>query len=253
MALSYMGLYDFVLTAPRTNIISANKEGIVSLTGLLDFNELILYIDINLRSIGYLAIHLLGLSTGTLVLPPSPSFFRRRQEAQARSSKRRRNSDPTEDSRNSLSDPRQNSKTATELCSYTVVWWCVLGLATLLRIGGEGVSRRMVRVFPLCPAPHPLISDKVNLTYILWVVAFNTSFILGYFLLDLYFFPSSTAKKSGHPSPSKLKVPSDRSRPGVDRLIPQRHPGNPPALLEAINKNALVLFLLVRHYITPPY
>ncbi|KAF9461756.1 GWT1-domain-containing protein [Collybia nuda] len=207
MALSYMGLYDFVLNAPRTNIISANKEGIVSLTG-------------------YLAIHLFGLSTGTLILPPSPKFFRRRQKAQARSVKRR-NSDSGEDRRNSLSDPRQNDKTATELCAYAVVWWCVLGLTTLFGMGGDAISRRMV-----------------NLTYILWMVAFNTSFILGYFLLDLYFYPSSTAKKIGHPSPVKLNPPSDHTRSGMHQMTPQRHLENPPPLLEAINKNSLVLFLV---------
>jgi phosphatidylinositol glycan class W len=33
IALSFMGMGNFVLTAPRTNILSANKEGIVSLGG----------------------------------------------------------------------------------------------------------------------------------------------------------------------------------------------------------------------------
>lgn len=54
---------DYVFDAPRTNLISANKEGIVSL-------------------MGYLAIHLFGLSTGMVLLPPSPSYFRRQKEAQ---------------------------------------------------------------------------------------------------------------------------------------------------------------------------
>jgi phosphatidylinositol glycan class W len=38
---------------------------------------------------------------------------------------------------------RENDKTATELISYSVVWWAMLGLARLVNIGG-GISRRMV-------------------------------------------------------------------------------------------------------------
>ncbi|EDR10435.1 uncharacterized protein LACBIDRAFT_152132, partial [Laccaria bicolor S238N-H82] len=148
-ALSHFGLESYILTAPRTSIISANKEGIVSLSG-------------------YLAIHLLGLSAGTLVLPPSPSFFRRRQQALADKLTKRR-----------ISDAGQ---------------W------------GE-VSRRIV-----------------NLPYILWVAAFNTSFLLLYLVvLDI--------------SPY---VPSSQQQPPIDEVLEQ---GNPPQLLEAINKHGLVLFL----------
>ena len=42
-------------------------------------------------SLGYLAIQLLGLSVGTIILPPFPSFFRRRQKVLAN---KRRNTDP---------------------------------------------------------------------------------------------------------------------------------------------------------------
>jgi glucosaminylphosphatidylinositol acyltransferase len=38
---------------------------------------------------------------------------------------------------------RENDKTATELCSYAVVWWVVLGIALAVNLGG-GVSRRVV-------------------------------------------------------------------------------------------------------------
>jgi GWT1 len=87
-------------------------------------------------TLGYLAIHLLGLSTGTLLLPPSPKFFRRRLKAALR-----RDSD----ARDTLGVARQNDKTATELCSYTVVWWALLGATYLFGMGD--VSRRMVRSF----------------------------------------------------------------------------------------------------------
>jgi hypothetical protein len=77
------------------------------------------------------------------------------------------------------------------------------------------------------------------------VAAYNTSFILGYLLLDLFFFPSPRSK-SAYPSTSKLKVPVDNHSP----LRPQQQQaGNPPALLEAFNKNGLALFLLVRCFV----
>jgi phosphatidylinositol glycan class W len=80
---------------------------------------------------GYLAIHLLGLSAGTFILPPSPGFFRRLQQSR---------STPSE-----LAAPRQNDKTAIELASYSLVWWTLLGLASLVGVD-EGVSRQMVGV-----------------------------------------------------------------------------------------------------------
>ncbi|RDB28918.1 GPI-anchored wall transfer protein 1 [Hypsizygus marmoreus] len=197
MTLSSGGLQKFVLDAPRTGLISANKEGIVSLPG-------------------YLAVHLLGLSAGTLVLPPSPKYFSRSLKAQGRP-RRSSNAAPA-DPRNSLGAPRHNDKTAIELCSYTVVWWTLFGLSKVFGIG-DGVSRRMV-----------------NFPYIFWVAAFNTSFMLGYLLLDLIFFPS----KSVYSQTSKLKVPVDN----LSHPSQQQQQAVPPALLEAINKNSLALFLL---------
>lgn len=116
--------------------------------------------------IGYLAVHLLGLAMGTLVLPPSPSYFRRRRREltypHARhahdSSSDDDDDEPAQDAdANTKSDTqkrdrghgqalqrRENDKTATELCSYAVVWWVLLGLALVAGVGG-GVSRRMVR------------------------------------------------------------------------------------------------------------
>lgn len=158
-ALSFFGLERYVLNAPRTNIISANKEGIISLMGrsfqtfLTRFHNLILLIYLA----GYMAIHLLGLSTGTIVLPPSPSYFRRQQRAPFRRKNSGADTDTDHDSdsgndNNHKTFPkpqsraipqRQNDKTAIELCSYAVVWWVLMGLT---RIGGvgDGVSRRMV-------------------------------------------------------------------------------------------------------------
>ncbi|KAK7680315.1 hypothetical protein QCA50_016555 [Cerrena zonata] len=345
IALSSGGLASYVFNAPRSTLISANKEGLVSL-------------------IGYLAIHLLGLSTGTLVLPPSPSYFRRQQElliqrryqaaspasttsptstfnppldpshdpsssvasgvglSPTRSPTRERfsemetefqfpprsptisrrpsfditrapgesvdgvmtspsgthlspypaspatatfhaNLSPTailendvvaEQGERQRSNPgavmkRENDRTAIELCSYAVLWWVSLGVEKLFGVGG-GVSRRLV-----------------NLQYITWCSAFNTTFLLGYLLLDLIFFPSPLSKSiyspvSGlkvipmpAPSLSEPTPPGARGRDGRSggssvnpspSVTVGEGVGGAPKLLSAINRNGLVLFLVVR-------
>lgn len=80
---------------------------------------------------------------------------------------------------------------------------------------------------------------QVNLQYVLWVAAYNTSFLLGYLLLDLLFFSSPLSRSMYSPT-SHLKVRPDASTSVV------RPVRSAPALLEATNRNGLVLFLLVR-------
>ncbi|KAG1859205.1 GWT1-domain-containing protein [Suillus subluteus] len=187
-ALSSGGMKDILLNASRSNIVFANKEGLLSL-------------------LGYVSIHILGLSLGTVILPPSPSFFRKQQQQllDGPSSHQPSKLDP--------SAPRQNAKIIIELMSYSVVWWMLLAF---VRLGLE-VSRRMA-----------------NISYVLWVAAYNTSFILGYIFLDMVFFPTRT---------SKIRDPTDPS--GKRLLIEEKGPkSSAPALLEAINKNAFILFLL---------
>ncbi|KAI9567728.1 GWT1-domain-containing protein [Boletus coccyginus] len=189
-ALSFVGLEAFLLDAPRSNVIYANKEGLVSL-------------------LGYLSLHIMGLSLGTIILPPSPSFFRKQQRIlfDGGHSQSLTNLDP--------SAPRQNAKTTIELLSYALVWWTLLALVRR----GLQVSRRMA-----------------NLPYILWIVAFNTSFVLAFYLLDMIFFPTRI---------SKLKDPSDPSGKRILQEDPTTStPKSAPALLEAINKNGLVVFLV---------
>ncbi|KAL1691583.1 GWT1-domain-containing protein [Schizophyllum commune] len=189
------GLDRYVLYAPRNTLISQNKEGIVSL-------------------LGYLSIHLLGLATGTLILPPSPSYFRRMQRGLNSSSNPNAYDKPLPP----LSLPREDDKTATELFGYTLLWWALFYLARYFKIGGQDVSRRMV-----------------NLPYILWVAAYNTTAILGYFALDLLFFPR----------PERYDPTSGLKRsPGAGGQNKEYAQAQAPALLEAINKNGLALFLL---------
>ncbi|KAM5533211.1 hypothetical protein V8D89_013167 [Ganoderma adspersum] len=249
LALSTGKLAQFVEKAPRVDIVSANKEGLISMAG-------------------YLAIHLLGLSTGTLLLAPSPSYFRRQQQQIAQHAAGQRptmlDSDTDDDVPSPISPAspgspsptpapapaprvvevrRENDKTATELCSYAVLWWVLLGALRLADVGG-GVSRRMA-----------------NLQYVVWITAYNATFILGYLVLDLAFFPSPlsrsvyspTSKLKLHPDPRLLSATRHAGAgagagAGVDR---RREAGTgaeggvgAQPLLEAINKNGLVLFLL---------
>lgn len=150
---------------------------------------------------------------------------------------------------------------------------------------------------------------QTNLPYILWIAGFNTSFLLGYLLLDLYFFPSPLVKSHYDPtSKLKHKVPASsavvhqlptekalatsasssapsaahysdapaamtmRSLPPISTdearsrreyeeesrqeewRVHQRqmmHLNCSPPLLEAINKNSLVIFLVVCNFPFP--
>ncbi|KAI9459321.1 GWT1-domain-containing protein [Russula earlei] len=232
------GLTSYVLNAPRQTLISANKEGIVSLTG-------------------YLAIHLLGLSTGTLIIPHSTSYFRRLQAAMRRLKSKSETGEYTRPSaiitedRISMPIPRENDKTATVLFSYAVIYWTLFGITRYLHIGGPDVSRRLV-----------------NISYIAWVAGCNTTALLFYFLLDLVFFPTPLAKSTYSPvsglkvgrranssndnsnsaspkSSPPSSVPPRRTRSsGTTIAMAGPSPMPAPPLLEAINRNSLAVFLL---------
>ncbi|EJD01801.1 GWT1-domain-containing protein [Fomitiporia mediterranea MF3/22] len=211
LTLSLTPLQNFALHASRTNLISGNKEGLVSLTG-------------------YLAIHLLGLSVGTLLLPPSPSEFRQQQHklrlqlrgstSPVSPSKASQRKDETKERTKTWK--RQDDKTVLELFSYALLWWTVLGVCYLTDIGG-GVSRRLA-----------------NLPYVIWIAAFNTSFIMFYLLLDKL---RPSTSQSNHISRNTLHPTSsahDSYFPSDDMKSSRKA----PALLEAINRNGLALFLL---------
>ncbi|KAN0064484.1 Glucosaminyl phosphatidylinositol (GlcN-PI) nositol acylation protein [Thecaphora frezii] len=92
---------------------------------------------------GYLAIFLLGLDLGHYVLPLDPYFAYRRL--------RQRSMKP------------KPGKLAMVLASLSVLWWSGYGVACLV---GLETSRRLA-----------------NLSYVLWVVAYNTSFLLAYVVI----------------------------------------------------------------------
>ncbi|KAL5478431.1 GWT1_3 [Sanghuangporus weigelae] len=211
LALSLTPLQQYTLTASRGGLLSANKEGLVSLTG-------------------YLAIHLLGLSVGTLILPLSPSDFRRQQNRlrlrlrgidSAPPSPTIAHSENANVTRDGKKVPkRQDDKTILELFSYAFLWWTCLAVCYWMNTGGW-VSRRLA-----------------NLPYVIWVAAYNTSFIMFYLLLDKLSVSRKTSSSFSPISPSSLH-PGSYVSGGKSKSKSVA-----PSLLEAINLNGLALFLL---------
>lgn len=86
-------------------------------------------------------------------------------------------------------------------------------------------------------------TGQVNLRYILWVSAYNTTFLLAYLVLDLILFPSPLTKSVYDPN-SRLKVHSRAAAFEMARASTKAE-GTAPALLDAINRNGLAFFLVV--------
>ncbi|CAE6337722.1 unnamed protein product [Rhizoctonia solani] len=246
--LTNTSLQDWALGNNRANLLDQNKEGIVSF-------------------VGYLSIHLLGMAIGTLILPPSPSHFRRavseiaskdnsaapsRTPSRAPSPARlqvdhdlhmgRRpatpdSSDDDEPRKKAVmtvdyateNQSRKRGKAAVELCSYAIVWWSLFYLAGTL--SGSGADE-----------------PTANTMYVLWVVAFNTTFLVGYVLLEGIWGPRSQPAASDRlrGSNSKGFTPSFKLPGGPDSIRERNGPtdSGTSGLLEAINLNGLALFLV---------
>ena len=172
----------------------------------------------------------MGLATGTVVLPNSPSEFRRRVRLMRGDNKNLKDNNDRQSRRHI---GRQNDKTAIELASYAILWWIAFGLITVLGFGG-GVSRRLVSVSRItCLLVLVLINhSKANMSYVLWVSAYNTSFILFYLLVDMAYGTYSQEAMTSSKLSSTSRVPGRSAS----------------VLLEAINTNGLVLFLVVSGY-----
>ncbi|CED82797.1 Uncharacterized membrane protein [Phaffia rhodozyma] len=168
--LSFYGLEQWAINSPRTNLLTMNKEGIVSFPG-------------------YLALYLLGLDLGQYILPPSARF--------------------------AYSLRRPTSKTISKpgslvpvLVGLSAVWWTLLWITMGCGVDGWGVqvSRRLA-----------------NLPYVLWITAFNTTFLLGYLAIQLAFEPTTIE--------SSREIVSNRG-------------ASVPLLLAAGNTNAQLVFLI---------
>jgi phosphatidylinositol glycan class W len=116
----------------KQSLILQNKEGLISL-------------------LGYLSIHIYGLALGTIVLPSSPSFFRKHQVA-IEVYKRTGNKPVYFDAGVEVGY-RRTSKTVQEVFSYAIIWWVLFGVVGW--VGGDEVSRRMV-----CPSLSLSLSGR---------------------------------------------------------------------------------------------
>ena len=90
---------------------------------------------------------------------------------------------------------------------------------------------------------------EVNLPYILWVTAYNTSFLLFYLGLDMWIFSIGDAGRGK--INTKLHKKADASPPPPPVAEQQIQFGNPPPLLDLINRHSLVIFLLVNPFFFP--
>ncbi|ORY90902.1 GPI-anchored wall transfer protein 1 [Leucosporidium creatinivorum] len=197
-ALQYLSpLVDFHLMAL---VISVVHQLALSRTALQDWTlnaERISFLSQNKEGIvslpGYVAIFLFGIGTGLYVLPPDPYFY----EALYL---RPKSSDSPE-VRRAIEEKRQKAwkpkpgKLANVLGSYAVLWW---GAYLTLRYFGGHVSRRVA-----------------NLPYVIWIAAFNTSFIFLYLLIHTWASSRPLARAAGA-----------------------------PAIFDAFNRNGLVVFLV---------
>ncbi|PWN33097.1 GWT1-domain-containing protein [Meira miltonrushii] len=161
---------------------------------------------------GYLAIFLLGLDAGHYILPRDPYLAYRRLTASR--------------------EKEKTDKLAMLLISYSVLWWGAYYLQSFAT-GGQ-VSRRLA-----------------NLPYVLWVVAYNTSFLLAYVAIYMVLLQpldenamrqSSSAVKKGK---SAIRN-GDGGTYNGGSSSPTTEAGlaKTPSLFHALNAQAFTVFLL---------
>lgn len=173
-------LQPFILTSPRTSLLSQNREGVFSF-------------------IGYLSIFLAGLGMGMDILRPNlplPSMVRRYQRSIA--------SSPSNPFHILISHPTAPMIIRLSLAS--TLWLLLFCISHSIHGASLAVSRRLA-----------------NLSYILWVNAFNSGQLLVYCILDSVFF---TAQSNTRSQRRDLKLEYKTSR-----------------ILAAFNRNGLAIFL----------
>lgn len=161
---------------------------------------------------GYLAIFLLGLDAGHYILPRDPYLAYRRLTASR--------------------EKEKTDKLAMLLVSYSVLWWGAYYLQRLAT-GGQ-VSRRLA-----------------NLPYVLWVVAYNTSFLLAYVAIYMVLL-QPLDEKTLRQSSSAIKKGKSAMRNGDGGTYnsgsssPSTKAGlaKTPSLFHALNAQAFAVFLL---------
>ncbi|KNZ57310.1 hypothetical protein VP01_218g8 [Puccinia sorghi] len=150
--LSFGGVQEYVLSgAPRTTLVSANREGLASLPGERalktkpDREESRKAGSDEPEHTGYATIYVLGVSAGTYILPPSPDFLARRASGRQQP------------------DGRQRGKALVVYSSWAIIWWAGFLLAQTLL---AAPSRRLA-----------------NPTYCFWIAATNMTVITGHSLV----------------------------------------------------------------------
>ncbi|KAI9815816.1 MAG: Glucosaminyl phosphatidylinositol (GlcN-PI) nositol acylation protein [Thelocarpon impressellum] len=173
VALESTGLKAYVLVAPRTDLLSQNREGVFSFAG-------------------YLAIFLAGQATGMSVLPRAPRAPRAQRQKSG-----------------GLSRAKAfyaSHSTALTLLFQSATWTALFYATRSPRYGAVPVSRRLA-----------------NLSYVLWVAAFNTAQLLCFHLVHALALPVAPPSAE------------DERR---------WHDATTSPLLRAFNRNGLALFLL---------
>ncbi|KAH3686602.1 hypothetical protein WICPIJ_002401 [Wickerhamomyces pijperi] len=180
MCLNYKeGLLSFLLLGQRTDLFSANKEGIFSL-------------------IGYVAIFIAGQGVGCFVLP----------------------SVPTSGNLFSIGEPQTQTQSRDGKTKYMNKWlkYTTVGSST----SGLLITFIIYLTLAFITMETPLITSLpvsrrlANLSYILWVCAYNTGFLYCFFAFDSIF--GSTDSQSDSQSQS--------------------------VSLQAVNKNGMFVFLI---------
>jgi glucosaminylphosphatidylinositol acyltransferase len=148
--LSNTSLQEWTLNAPRANLIAQNKEGLVSLTGKRFFRLGVRRHSLIPMRLGYLAIHVLGLWTGTILFLPDPYDFH--PSVQPR----------RHDGHDAAAFVNSSKRIVESLGVCFTLWWPIYHLGSLIELGG-GVSRRLVCLLLISVAFWKLITPHTGL------------------------------------------------------------------------------------------